>query len=207
MNSEDLKTGNSKGVFLIFGMRRSGTSILKTIISKSKGVEKVLFEPHNLWRSLMNLHFKRLDSPRDRQAVAEFAQASNGKCVGAKFALNPGIDALDWIWFHKVYPEAKFIFIVRNVEDVYLSYLEADKDSIRGAMPFETYSPMYHWVLGWLVHYHETFPEKSCIVRYEKLIENPNEAMEPVWKLLDIPPVLGLENIIRQPQHQAAKEG
>ncbi len=205
MNSEELKTGNGN-VFFIIGMRRSGTSILRKLISKSKGVEKILFEPHNLWRSIMNLHFTRLNDERSRKEVSDFSSSVNGKCRGAKFALNPGIDALDWVWLHKVYPESKFVIIIRDVTDVYLSYLNQDKDSIRGAIPWETYSPMYHWQLGWLDHFNRTFPERSRIVRYERLIEDPEKEMSPVWELLGVPPVEGLQPMIEQPEHATAKE-
>jgi len=205
MNSDEVKTGNGN-VFFIIGMRRSGTSILRKLISKSEGVEKILFEPHNLWRSIMNLHFTRLNDERSRGEVREFSSISNGQCRGAKFALNPGIDALDWVWLHKVYPKSKFVIIIRDVHDVYLSYLEADKNSIRGAIPYETYSPMYHWQLGWLYHFNDTFKDRSRIVRYEKLIEDPEKEMAPVWELLNVPPVKVLRSMIQQPEHATVKE-
>ena len=154
----------------------------------------------------MNLHCTRLNDERSRKEVSDFSSDVNGKCRGAKFALNPGIDALDWVWLHKVYPESKFVIIIRDVTDVYLSYLNQDKDSIRGAIPWETYAPMYHWQLGWLDHFNRTFPERSRIVRYERLIEDPEKEMGPVWELLGVPPVEGLQTMIEQPEHATAKE-
>jgi hypothetical protein len=149
----------------------------------------------------MNLHFPRLNDQRSQREVADFGSVANGKCRGAKFALNPGIDALDQIWFHKVYEDAKFIFIIRNIQEVYMSYFESDKDSLRGAIPWHAYQPMYNWQLSWLVHFSQVFPERSHMVSYAKMIEDPDKELEPVWKLLDVPPATGLKDLIRPPKH------
>lgn len=199
MPVNDSQQDGSK-LFFIFGMRRSGTSILRKIIAKSKDVTSVLFEPHELWHSVMMQHFKRFRSEEHQKRIDEFKRLGKGEgWAGSKFALNPGIDALDWVWFPRVFKTAKFIFILRNMEDTFASYVQQDCNSFRGAVPLHVYQPMYAWLQGRMWYYWDTHRDSSCLVYYDKMIIDPETALDPVWKLLDIEPVTGLEKIITIP--------
>lgn len=192
----------SDQVFFVIGIRRSGTSILRHLLGQSKEIEKILFEPHDLYHAIMMLHFKRFDKPANRKRVVNFAASGNGNLIGAKIALNPGIDALDWIWLTKEFPEAKFIFITRNEFDTFMSYASADGDSFRGIVPLHTYAPMFQWLQGWIHHFASGNPERAIILQYEELIEDPDRALAPAWKLLGVEPVTGLKSQIQEPEHQ-----
>lgn len=193
-------------VFFIVGVRRSGTSIVRKLISMSDEIEAVLFEPHDLWHATMMLHFRRLRMPAHKQRIEDFREAGNGKWIGAKFALNPGIDALDWIWLSRVYPEAKFVFVVRNEDDCFNSYLNQDKNSVRGAIPQHIYSPAFNWLVGVLAYYARTEKDRACLIHFDKLIDDADKELAKVWKLLDVKPVLGMQTKIQAPLHVEGKE-
>lgn len=197
----------SDKVFFVIGIRRSGTSILRTLLSKSEEIGTILFEPHDLYHSIQMLHFKRFDRPAHRQRVENFAATEDGQLIGAKIALNPGIDALDWIWLTKEFPAARFIFIIRNEDDTFMSYAEADGESVRGIVPQHTYSPMFQWLQGWIWNFADKNPTRAIILRYEELIEDPDKALAPAWKLLDIKPVTGLKDHIKEPEHTNGAAG
>ena len=199
---EELKKTEPEGkVFFIVGIRRSGTSIIRKLISMSDEIEGVLFEPHDLWHATMMLHFKRLRKPEHKQKIRDFQMKGNGKWIGAKFALNPGIDALDWVWLSRVYPDAKFIFVIRNEDDCFHSYLDKDKNSVRGAVPQHIYAPVYHWLIGSLADFARHKSDRACIVHYDRMLDDADKEFAKVWKLLDVKPVTGMQLKIQTPVH------
>lgn len=201
----DEKKAKAK-LFLIIGPRRSGTTILRSIIGASPDVATVLFEPHELWHSVMMMHFKRFRGERHRKRIANFRTLGrDGKWAGAKFALNPGIDAMDWIWLPRLFNESKMIFIIRNAEDTFYSYLAQDKESVRGVIPQHVYKPIYDWLIAGFLDFDRTFPERSCLVSYDRMLDDPDKELEKAWILLDIKPVENLKSYIRPPDHMAGK--
>lgn len=196
---DEKKTEQGK-VFFIIGMRRSGTSIVRRIIAAADGVAGILFEPHELYHAVQMMHFKRFRGPLHKKRIEDFKKQGDGEWMGAKFALNPGIDALDWKWLDKIFPEARFIFVFRNEADTFNSYATADKDSNRGVIPLHIYSPIFQWVQGCLWHFADGNPDRAYIVYYDKMIKAPTKELNPVWKLLDVKAPKGIKNLIRPPE-------
>jgi len=202
-----MNTENQK-VFFIIGIRRAGTSVMRQILSASEDISGVLFEPHPLWHSIQMQHFKRFKSPEHQAVLESFKKiGSHGKYVGAKFALNPGIDALDFLWIPRMFPQAKIIFMTRNINDVYQSYLNADKNTKRGAIPQTIYDPMFRWLEGWLWHIYDTTPDRTCWIHYDKLVENPLGEMEKIYACLGIKEIPSVAQIIHKPKNWKTKQG
>ena len=190
-------------LFFIVGMRRSGTSILRQLILKHPQVEKIAFEPYELWHSIRVSHISRYkNDPYVKKIIQDFRISySPGKYTGAKFALNAGIEAITWRRLGLVFPEAKFIFIIRNSEDTYNSWVGQDKDSVRGLCPKELYKKFRNHIVDSFVHYEEKNLKTSHIISYEHLIENPDEEMENVYRLLDIAKMGGLSRYMKKPKN------
>lgn len=195
-----------KGLFFIIGIRRSGTSVLRDIIRASPDVSGIEYEPHPLWFSTMMLHFDRFNSsPVWKGIVNDFKSKGMRGVYGAKFALNPGIDVLDWAWLDIEFDHPKFIFIHRNMADSYRSYVRVDKETKRGIMPENAYIPAYYFLLGSFSNFVSKNPNRACMISYEKMVMNPSSELAPVWSLLGIRPVRGLGKLIKKPTYWSIK--
>lgn len=194
-------------LFFVIGMRRSGTSILRTLLEKHPKIAKVDFEPHPLWNAVDLAHFKRFENyPGVQRTLEDFRQRGEGdQWHGAKFALNPGVKALEWIWLPKTFPGARIIFILRNPEDTYQSYFKQDYQSVRGVLPKEIYIPSWHFVTGGFRLYAEKNPKTTCFVDYDALLMNPDEQMSICWGMLNIQMIDGFDQYIRSPEFKGTK--
>lgn len=186
-------------IFFVIGMRRSGTSILRTLLLTHPKIKDVLFEPHDLWSAVDLNHFsrfKRLEWVQN--TMQDFKKrASQGQWYGAKFALNPGTKALEWVWLHKTFLDAKFIFIIRNKEDTWRSFCKQDKDSVRGIIPKQAFDILYDYHIN-------TFKKYACIkcfIYYENLVHNADQELISIWNLLDIKKHIGLNKLMKKPEH------
>jgi hypothetical protein len=118
---------------------------------------------------------------------------TNGKYHGAKFALNPGVKALEWVWLKKYYPEAKFIFITRDRESTWNSYVKQDSESVRGLITKTAYMAEVTNIL-------RTYRDKGITISYESLRERPDRELKHVWDYLQLKPLTGLQKYIKQPE-------
>jgi len=188
-------------LFFIIGMRRSGTSILRDLISKHPQVDKILFEPYELFHAIAVSHLGRYkNDPYVKKIINDFRNTS-AKYKGAKFALNAGIEAMTWRRLALVFPEAKFIFIVRNAEQTYKSWIGQDFNSVRGLCSKELYMGFRHHIVDSFVHFEEKNLNNSSMVSYEFLVENPDEELKEVWKILGIEPITGLKQYMKKPKN------
>jgi hypothetical protein len=172
----------------------------------SPTVRDILFEPHPLWFAAMMQHFDRFNG-KDfyKKTVEKFKNKGNGNLYGAKFALNPGIDALDWVWLDEVFDKPKFIFIQRDVKDAFKSYTRVDKDIRRGAITQAAYYPACVFVQTTFAKFLDENPDRAELVYYEELVKNADVTMAPVWNLLGATPVKGLNKQIEKPRHWSGK--
>ena len=204
---EEKKEKEEARIFMLLGIRRSGTSILRKILAASPDIDTMLFEPHPLWHSVMMKHFKRFRGPEHTKRIEAFRNLGrNGKVAGAKIVFNPGIDALDFIWLERVFPEAKFVIIFRNVDDTFQSYVNLDKNTRRGAIPKHIYSPMFNWLQGCLWYFVDSHKDKAVSVNYEKMVEDPEKELAKVWKLLGIRSPKDLSTMVHTPQNWKTKD-
>lgn len=194
-------------LFFVIGMRRSGTSILRTLLEKHPKIAKVDFEPHPLWNAVDLAHFKRFENyPGVQETIEDFRRRGDGdKWHGAKFALNPGVKAMEWVWLPKTFPGSRIIFIIRNLVDTYDSYYKQDVDSVRGVIPWSIYLPFTELIFNGFNHYAKKNPETTCFVDYEKLLENPDLELQKAWKLLRMENMGGLSQYIKTPEFRSAK--
>jgi len=196
------------GTFFIIGARRSGTSILRKIVGLAPEVEDIKFEPHPLWHSVMMQHFRRFQGPGHQKVIDNFCPKGKKTILGAKIALNPGIDAMDWVWFPRVYKGAKFIFIKRNQKDNYASYYHADKDSVRGMITERVYSPMAAWLWGSFFDFWKHNQDRAMIINYDKMLDSPLEETSRIWPFLGVtaPPDEVITSMIRPPANTDGKK-
>ncbi len=194
-------------LFFLIGIRRSGTSVMRKILAASPDVDTMLFEPHPLWHSIMMKHFKRFRGPEHNKRCDFFRKSGmGGGIAGAKFALNPGIDALDFLWIEKVFPEAKFIVVIRDEEDTFQSYVDQDKNTKRGAIPRHIYSPIFNWLQGCLWYFVNCHKDKAVLVGFDRVVENPEKELAKVWKLLKIRPPRDLSSMVHKPKNWKTNE-
>ena len=187
-------------LFFIIGLRRSGTSILRELMLKHKDIREIEFEPHPLWNAVDLNHFARFKNlPYVWSTIERFRKQGESLkgWYGAKFALNPGTKALEWIWLPKTFPGSKIIFIIRNLEDTWKSVYKQDKDSVRGIIDKRAYDILAsNLVCAFMRH-----EESACLISYEKLIENADKELEKAWNHLDISPMTGFNKYMRKPEN------
>jgi len=188
-------------LFFIVGMRRSGTSILRDLILKHPQVDKILFEPYELWHSIRVSHLARYkNDPYVKKIIQDFRNSSV-KYKGAKFALNGGIEAMTWRRLALVFPEAKFIFIIRDAEQTYNSWVGQDKNSVRGLCSKDLYMGFRNHIVDSFINFQEQNKAKSCIVLYKDLVELTDFPMEQVWGTLGVKTIIGLQKHIKIPKN------
>lgn len=184
-------------------MRRSGTSILRTLLLKHPEIRGIEFEPHPLWNAVDLAHFKRYESyPGVQETIKEFKSKGNGDgWHGTKFALNPGVKAMEWAWLPRIFPEAKFVFITRDHEARWQSYYGEDKDAVRGYIPKHLYFPLSELIEQSFRDFHSKNGKKCCFVQFERLLHNADEEIKDTWELLGISALKGMNKLMRKPRH------
>jgi len=189
--------------FFIVGMRRSGTSVLRKLLMKHPQIGDIEFEPHPLWNAVDLLHFRRWrDYPGVHKTIQEFRDKGRGDgWHGAKFALNPGVKAMEWVWLPKIFPEAKIIFIIRNPTETYKSYYKQDKNVVRGYVPERIYTDFWNIIVEGFNGYLLSNPRKACSIVYESLIKKADEELEKIWALFEIEKRSGFQKYIRKPEN------
>jgi len=193
-------TASGLGKFFIIGLRRSGTSILRKLISQSPGVKNIQFEPHDLLYAVSILKIPRFKGTAYPTSVVRAFEALP-KWSGAKFALNPGIDALDWIWLSKTFPNARFIFITRNTNSNFESYKKADAKTLRGVITNNIYKPFHGHINTGFNSFHKNNKAISTIINYDSMLKDVDMEMSKVWKLLKIKSPGSLKHMIKQPKN------
>lgn len=184
-------------------MRRSGTSILRTLLLKHPEISGIEFEPHPLWNAVDLAHFKRYENyPGVQETIKEFkTKGEIGGWYGAKFALNPGVKAFEWAWLPKTFPGAKFVFITRDHEARWQSYYREDKDAVRGYIPKHLYFPLSELIEQGFRDFHSKNGGKCCFVQFERLLRNADEELEETWGVFGVSALKGLNGLMRKPHH------
>jgi hypothetical protein len=195
---------NMSKKFFIIGMRRSGTSILRDLISSHPDIQGIEFENHILRYAL-----QCMEIPRYRNidwAVKEIERfknihANSDRWYGIKYALNPGVFDMEWVYLYHHFPEAKFIFILRDKKQTYKSYEKLDRNIRRGHAPWDCYSPFFDLMVGQFVEYNKNNPGKSCIINYENLVLNADSEIKKAWDLLGLEPKIKCNNMMKIPEN------
>jgi len=171
-------------IVFIIGFRRSGTSFLRQLVKMSPDVEDILFEPHELLFSAQTIHIPRYQkSEYHIKSIEKFK--GHKKIFGAKIALNPGIEAMNWLWLEEKFDKPHYIFIMRKPEDTYDSWIKHET-SVRGIIPFDMYDAWWFHINVSFLTFAQKNPERSVILTYEDLCRDANKTMDRVWKVLGL---------------------
>ncbi len=142
------------------------------------------------------------DHPYYNQVIGQFkSRGVNGRWHGAKMVLNPGIDALDWIWIPKKFPKSKIVFITRDPEKNYASYYKADKNTARGVISKEAYVSIHKQLTDRFIQWNKNHKSRSCFLKYENILSDADRELSKVWKLLNIEPLTGMQKFIKKPRN------
>ena len=190
----------NKQLFVI-GMRRSGTSILRTLLDMHPDIE-LLFEPHELLFTCQSIHIPRYKRSQYHIDTLNKFKNSNKKYFGAKIALNCGIEAMNWRWLEDKFDKPYYVFIIRKAEDTFNSWFELDKKiGVRGVVPYDMYLP-------WWKHINHSFydcvkanPERAIMVSYKDMIQDADSELEKVWDMLKLKPIKNLDKYIKKPKN------
>lgn len=190
----------NKLLFLI-GIRRSGTSICRHLLMSHPQITHIEFEPHDLMFVTSTQHLNRYkNSQYHIDTVNRFKNKIN-KYYGAKIVINSQLGGIRWKWLHKYFPEAKFVFICRNIQDTYKSYAKTDAKVLAGISPYYIYKYWYNQIIESFKTFHKEYSEKSCIIHYEHLVNDADNTLIPVWKLLQLNPIQNLKEKMHKPLH------
>ncbi len=191
---------DNKNPFFIVGLRASGTSILRQIISRCPEVGEVEFEPHDLEFACSTRHLKRYrNSEYHESVIGRFR--NNEKIHGAKIALNTGIEALNWRFLDRIFSGSKFVFVKRNPTDNYLSLRNKDKNTVKGALPQDLFVPLQDIIVQSFIDFCEENGGRSCLVDYDKFVLNPDKELKKVGNLLNITIPKNLNNLVHRPKY------
>ena len=192
-------------IFFVIGVRRSGTTLLYNLINSSPSLTmRMKFEPHELWWACSVCRIPRY---KDHRLVKEIFSCfehsgplSDNIQAAAKFALNPGIDALGWKYLKARYPESKFVFIKRRWQETWASYQKADKNTIRGTLRS---SKAYAKIVGQLWEEFDAESNGICI-EFTDLVYDPDRTIGSVCDFLQIArPRDTLKPAIKRPEQGA----
>jgi len=207
MAESEMRIVLAKNVFFVVGLRRSGTSILRNLMRRHPMIANIEFEPHPLWAAVDLNHFGRFkDHPIVGLEFNRFNDAcerAGGLLYGAKFALNPGIKALEWVWLKRTFPFARFVFITRPTNQTWASYEREDADSVRGLIEKSAYMRLAGDIQDAFVKEAGEDPGQMTIVEYGEVLKDANKAMNKVFAWLGIPEIgsYDLRSMIKTPKH------
>lgn len=173
----------------IFGFPRSGTTLIDTMLSGHPEAVVLEEEPiiDNVAKALgpveRLLSFTPAELTDFRQLyfdeVSKIAGDVTGKLVVDKNPL--GLSSTPLLFF--LFPEAKFLFMERHPFDVVLScFIMSSRlnANVASFFEFEGTARLYDYVLSYWTKCCETLPFERITVRYEQLIERPEEELRRV---------------------------
>ena len=179
----------------LFGFPRSGTTLLDTMLTGHPdalvleerpilhAVGEALGSPHRLaglgqseLDRLRNLYFERL---------AREAGDWKGRLVVDKLPL--GI--VDTALVHRIFPDARFAFVERHPCDVVLSCFMTrfdPKGGMANMLRLEDVAKLYDLVMGHWLRCRQVFPLDVHTIRYERMIEDPENELRPLARFLGL---------------------
>jgi len=193
---------DGEGFFWIIGLRRSGTSILRRLLAASPNIGPVLFEPHPLFHAIGMNHLDRFKAQGYVQKILQdyTAQKRPGKWIGAKLAINPGAGGLEWIWLPLTFKGSKIVFVTRGIRETWRSYEAADRDIVRGFVPWTAYQPAAEFTVARFRQHIKEHPADAIEVKYENILADVDEALRPVFEFLKAAVPTSLARMIERPK-------
>jgi len=192
-------------IVFIIGMRRAGTSILRSLLMQHSKIEFIEFEPHDLLFAVGTRHIKRYNSSKYHIDTINRFFKNNKKYYGAKIVCNPYLSALGWRFLKRYFPQAKFIFIKRDWIDNYNSWYKQDINSVRGVIPKEMYKYFYDKINTSFENFYEKNMLNACMIIYENLVNNADKELIKVWEVLNIRIKTGFNKEMKKPSNWRIK--
>ncbi|SMF74338.1 tetratricopeptide repeat-containing sulfotransferase family protein [Allosphingosinicella indica] len=185
----------SDPVFM-FGFPRSGTTLLDTFLMGHPGV--VVLEEQPVLQAAMDAVGGAVDDPAVLTAEsvvamrAAYFQAADRLAPDAAQKLlidKAPLGAVEAALVHRLFPQARYIFVERHPCDVVLSGFMAAFDPRGGMANFlslKDVAQLYDTLTGYWHHCRELFDLPTCNARYERLIVDPQAELGMIADFLGI---------------------
>jgi len=208
---------NINNPIFIFGPARSGTTLLQRLLKSFEGVY-VMGEHHGAMEPLITSYKCMLKSNKNKTPINEFdnpafnpcwerlnnndeIQQSYVKFITALF--NPHNQPFRWgfkeiaerypnkdtyIDLLELFPQAKMLFIYRNIEDVISSRVRMFRQGIEFDKELEyTVRNNINNYINMIHQLNELFPNNTLVLEYNKFIEYRAEYIEKISQFISIP--------------------
>lgn len=182
-------------VFMI-GFPRSGTTLLDTLlmghpqvaIAEEKPMLARVSEAAGGYARLADLETDEIETLR----ALYFAQAEIhvGRLAGKLLVDKLPLGTIEIPLIHRIFPDARFIFVQRHPCDVVLSGFMTRFQPVDGMTNFldlEDTARLYDRVLNFWLHCRAVLPLVVHLVRYERLVEDVEAEMRPLASFLNLP--------------------
>ncbi|MEX0719988.1 MAG: sulfotransferase [Balneolaceae bacterium] len=125
---------------IVIGLTRSGTTFVTNILAKS-GQFKVEVEPHALWKSGNYKYLNDEEYDVNEKTVAKIKKTLCGHLEGKRLLEKSPINSLRPYLVHKVFPDAKIVYIERDpIRCIYSNYERSLKnDSFKPSITLRKY--------------------------------------------------------------------
>ena len=193
--SPDRPSAGRPAPAFLFGFPRSGTTLLDTMLAGHPdalvleerpilhAVAEALGSPDRLaglgseqLDRLRSLYFDRLDREPEE---------SEGRLVVDKLPL--GI--VDTALAHRIFPDARFVFVERHPCDVVLSCFMTrfdPKGGMANMLSLADTASLYDLVMSHWLRCRQVFPLEVHTIRYERVIEDPAAELRPLAAFLGL---------------------
>ena len=196
-----IKSSEFSPIFLV-GFPRSGTTLLDSILrghplieilEEKPMIEKMNFDFYNLLkgkqanlRNISNAHISKLRKTYfDVAKKYLYVNARNKKTIIDKLPLN----IKDIGFIHRLFPESKFIFVLRHPCDSVLSCFMNRFGTNNAMINFYTLSDttnFYNKIMLLWKQYITVLPIRYKTVKYEDIIENIETSIKPLINFIDL---------------------
>lgn len=143
----------------------------------------------------LKAHFRdlvRLSPGRPKDVLAAYIHAlglASGRLTGStRFWVDKTL-SYEYLFYRYLswWPEARFIFVVRDPRDVYTSYKKRDTRNERGVTSIDAFAITWSGsVRTWLDCARMVAPEHRMLVRYEVLVGDTETVMRSIASFLDV---------------------
>jgi tetratricopeptide (TPR) repeat protein len=179
----------------LFGFPRSGTTLIDTMLGGHPGafvleerpVLHAVAERLGGIARLAELDTGRIDALRSHyfDTLDAIAPDAKGRRVIDKLPLGIADTAL----IHRIFPDARFVFVERHPCDVVLSGYMTRFDPRGGMANFldlQDLAGLYDGIMSYWRQCREVFPLQVHTVRYEAMIEDPKATLRPLADFLGL---------------------
>jgi len=189
---------------LVLGPSRNGTTITERIIRSHPAVSSDQYIPFARWEfaAITEVAGNLKHTPVIDGLVKAMQRDREWRHFCVKVALPWSLIALGWRQFVSRIKPAKIVFIARGGYDAYQSVCKMPHVKAIDQTPcWETYREWHQSLARGFVAYNDEHPGTSVCLTYERLVMDTEQALEPMWQMLDCEPIANAACMIRRPKH------